>query len=193
MLDVERAFAEVPVLETERFVLRPVREEDAADLFAFMGDPRNAEFLVRPPLASIDEAHQRVLVYEEAFADHTGVPWMMESRESGHVVGSVALWRASLPDARAEIGYELLHAWWGRGAMREALAPVLRHGFEGMGMHRLEARMDPANERSRRLAESAGFTYEGTLREDTHDPGTGAFVDTAVLALLASEWRSRRL
>ena len=71
-----------------------------------------------------------------------------------------------------------------------ALPLILRHGFVDMGLHRVEARMDPGNERSRRLAESVGFTHEATLREDTFDPGSGRYVDTAILALLAPRWRA---
>jgi [ribosomal protein S5]-alanine N-acetyltransferase len=49
-----------------------------------------------------------------------------------------------------------------------------------MGLHRLQAEIDPANVRSRRLVEALGFAYEGTLRGSRHFDGR--FFDDAIYA-----------
>jgi ribosomal-protein-alanine N-acetyltransferase len=49
--------------------------------------------------------------------------------------------------------------------MREALTAVLRHGFQVMELHRIQAMVDPRNNRSQRLLERLGFAREGVLRE----------------------------
>ena len=49
----------------------------------------------------------------------------------------------------------------GRGYMKEGLQLVIRRAFGEMGLHRLEANIQPGNERSIRLVESLGFECEG--------------------------------
>lgn len=49
----------------------------------------------------------------------------------------------------------------GCGLMREAVSLVITRAFDELGLHRVEANIQPGNERSRRLVESLGFGYEG--------------------------------
>jgi ribosomal-protein-alanine N-acetyltransferase len=45
--------------------------------------------------------------------------------------------------------------------MREGLRLVVRHAFGALGLHRLEANIQPKNRASIRLVKRAGFTREG--------------------------------
>ncbi len=48
-----------------------------------------------------------------------------------------------------------------KGYMKEGLLQVIRHAFEELGLHRLEANIQPENLASIALARSVGFQYEG--------------------------------
>jgi len=48
-----------------------------------------------------------------------------------------------------------------RGYMKEGLLQVIRHAFDELGLHRLEANIQPQNLASIALAQSVGFRYEG--------------------------------
>ena len=48
-----------------------------------------------------------------------------------------------------------------KGYMREGLSQVIRHAFDKLGLHRLEANIQPDNLPSIALAKSVGFQYEG--------------------------------
>jgi ribosomal-protein-alanine N-acetyltransferase len=48
-----------------------------------------------------------------------------------------------------------------RGLMTEALPVVIGHAFGALGLHRLEANIQPGNEASRKLAQRCGFRLEG--------------------------------
>jgi [ribosomal protein S5]-alanine N-acetyltransferase len=61
----------------------------------------------------------------------------------------------------AYLGYYAAAAYAGRGYMREALELVLDHAFDALGLHRLEANIQPGNASSIALARGAGFRLEG--------------------------------
>jgi [ribosomal protein S5]-alanine N-acetyltransferase len=49
--------------------------------------------------------------------------------------------------------------------MTEAVSAILTYGFDCLGLHRMEAIIDIANERSKGLLLKLGFSYEGNLRQ----------------------------
>src|SRR5690606_38652938 len=83
---------------------------------------------------------------------------------------------------RAEVGFMLAPAHWGKGYAAEAVRAVLRFAFEAMDLHRVEADVDPDNGASLRLLERLGFRREGYLRERWWPYGAPA--DSVVLGLL---------
>ena len=91
---------------------------------------------------------------------------------------------------RAEIGYCLRSAHWGRGYMGEALSALIDHAFGVLKLRRLEADVDPNNAGSLRILDRMGFQREGLLRERWNVGGE--IQDSALLGLLAREWRGRR-
>lgn len=61
----------------------------------------------------------------------------------------------------ASLGYYASRTHIGRGYMREGLMHVKRHAFRELGLHRIEANIQPANTASIRLVRSCGFQREG--------------------------------
>jgi ribosomal-protein-alanine N-acetyltransferase len=61
----------------------------------------------------------------------------------------------------AYLGYYAFQPRAGQGYMTEGLALVLRHAFRRLGLHRLEANIQPGNRPSRALVRRLGFRREG--------------------------------
>jgi ribosomal-protein-serine acetyltransferase len=89
----------------------------------------------------------------------------------------------------AAIGYWLGQEAEGHGLMSAAVSALLRHGFRTLGLNRIEIRAGVRNHRSRAIPRRLGFRHEGTLRQTERLPDR--YVDHAVYALLAEEWRCR--
>ena len=71
--------------------------------------------------------------------------------------------------------------------MNKALEIIVSFGFEVMGLHRIEVKVNPDNERSRTLLEKRGFQLDAVLRENYLFEGR--YLDTAVYSLLESDPR----
>lgn len=82
-------------------------------------------------------------------------------RGTNAVVGSCTLAALSSEHRRAEVGFALARAIWGHGYIAEALPALLGFAFEALDLHRLEADVDPRNQRSIRALERVGFRARG--------------------------------
>ena len=101
-------------------------------------------------------------------------------------IGTCLLFRYEEAHGRAEIGYVLGRAHWGRGLMHEALQLLIGHAFRTIGLRRIEAEVDVRNEASAGVLRRLGFTREGLLRQRWVNRGTAG--DFHMFGLLASEW-----
>jgi RimJ/RimL family protein N-acetyltransferase len=182
------AFADLP-LRTARLELRPLREADVASLFEIHSDPE----VMRYWDASIWQSDQRgraMVARDLALTARDYLRLGIESRASGKLLGTCALWRIDAQSRRAEVGYALGAAGWGQGYMHEALSALLEYGFTELDLNRVEADTDPRNERSTRLLERLGFTREGLFRERCIVDGEVS--DSAMYGLLRREWTKAR-
>jgi ribosomal-protein-alanine N-acetyltransferase len=59
------------------------------------------------------------------------------------------------------LGYYAGAPYQGRGYMTQGLRQVVEHAFSTLGLHRLEANIQPANSRSKALVRRLGFVCEG--------------------------------
>lgn len=89
----------------------------------------------------------------------------------------------------AYLGYYGFEPFAGAGYMTEALGLVLDHAFGELGLNRLEANIQPENERSSRLVSGLGFRLEGF--SPRYLKIGGRWRDHERWALLASEWKRR--
>ena len=90
----------------------------------------------------------------------------------------------------AYLGYYAAAGHSGRGLMREAMAMVLDHAFGPLGLHRLEANIQPGNEASIALARGAGFRLEGF--SPRYLLIGGQWRDHERYAITAEEWRQNK-
>ena len=92
------------------------------------------------------------------------------------------------PLRSAYLGYFALEPHAGKGYMREGLGLVLRHAFGPLGLHRLEANIQPGNTASIGLVKGAGFRREGF--SPRYLKIAGRWRDHERWAILAEGWRA---
>jgi len=183
-------FAPEYPLRTERLLLRPITPDDAVALHAYKSDADSVRFVPYDPLtlAEVEERIESRWSTTRFEAEGDAVSLAVEERESGRLVGDVVLFWRSESDRAGEVGYIFDPAASGRGYAGEAVRALLALGFDGLGLHRITARIDERNAASVRVVERLGFRREARLVESEWFKGEWATL--LVYALLEDEWRS---
>ena len=145
------------ILETERLILRPWREDDAEDLYTYARDPEVGPPAGWQPHTSVENSREiirRVLSKPETYA--------VCLKEDGKPIGSIGFHRNDLAEAEDEyeLGYWIGKPFWGQGLIPEASREMLRYTFEDLGMNRIWCGYYDGNEKSRRVQEKLGFVYQ---------------------------------
>ena len=172
------------ILETERLILRPWTEADAEECYRYAKDPRVGPMAGWPVHTSVENSREvirDVLMVPETYA--------IELKETGLPIGSIGLHHTDLAekDDEAELGYWLGVPYWGRGLVPEASRELLRHAFEDLKLARIWCGYYDGNEKSKRVQEKLGFTYQWT-REDLPVPQLGETRTGHVNLLTKEEW-----
>jgi [ribosomal protein S5]-alanine N-acetyltransferase len=176
-----------PVLEGKRLRLRGFVEADLAGMFGLHSDPQVMRYWSFPAWTDIGQASDYFAAALGGRDPDRLLCWVITLKGEDRLIGTLTLHAIDRPQGRAEIGYALDAAYWGRGLAQEAMRLVLDHAFGDMGLRRIEADVDPRNAGSCTLAERMGFVREGLLRERWCVGGE--ISDTALYGLLARDWR----
>lgn len=177
--------APLPILRSPRLVLRPFEAADAPRVQRLLNDEDVAKQTLTIPHPYPDGAAAEWIAKHDAWrAAGKQVIWAI-TRE-GAVVGAMGLHMVAAHH-RAEVGYWVAREAWGQGIATEALRMVIAHGFDVMGLHRIEAHHYPENPASGRVMEKAGMTREGQLRGVVFREGVPR--DNVAFAILRSDPR----
>lgn len=158
-------FTPFPFLSTARLELRPLTHSDENEIFAIRSDLEINKYLGRPPQKTVNEASQFIERIINAVKLNQAVYWAINNKGESKLIGTICIWNISVKDSKAEVGFELLPRYQGNGIMQESLKAVLDYGFNVIGLKTLEGEVDPANIKSIKVLEKAGFKLVNYLRE----------------------------
>lgn len=162
-----------------------------ADLPALMrvnGDDEVTRLLPYASWRSADDASAWFERMRNLEAAGASCQYVVVDKALDHAIGTALLFRWEPASARAELGYVLGRAHWGRGVMHEALTALIGFAFDGLQLNRIEAEVNPANAPSLALLKRLGFQQEGVLRERW--AAKGQAYDVIAHGLLRREWHA---
>ena len=176
-------------LVTKRLVIRSPVRDDAAQLMDAIGETID-RFKPWMPWAdrvpTLEEAEENCRKAEESFMDGSDYRLHLFLKESSVFVGGSGLHRIDWLVPKVEIGYWIRASCSGKGYITEAVRKITRYALHEQKANRVEIRMSSRNEKSRRVPERLGFTFEGTLRNDARHLD-GSLRDTCVYAKIRED------
>lgn len=198
MSATEKARPRVPEeIVTERLILRPPREEDAQAINSAIEASRpELETWMEwaPSMRTVDDAVRwvRRIAAARNGPEPQDIPIGMFRRGDGAFLGGTGYHDIDWDVPCMSIGYWMSTPEVGKGYVREAVTALTRVGFSQLGLRRMVITCAATNDRSRRVAEAAGYQLEGRLRNDDRLPN-GELRDTLVFSLIDTDEVARAL
>ena len=108
-----KIFTPFPILKTDRLILRQLVNTDDNEIFALRSDENVNRYLGRQPSKSIEDAKSFIQTINENVKNNNSIYWAISLGDK--LIGTICLFEFSDDIAKAEIGYELLPSYQGKG------------------------------------------------------------------------------
>ncbi|WP_308895342.1 GNAT family N-acetyltransferase [Candidatus Desulfosporosinus nitrosoreducens] len=146
-----------PELKTKRLTLKKLVQADADGIFALRSNCDVIKYTGIKQYTTVNEAKSYIQRIEHDLEGGQCIMWSISLTSTEEFIGSICLWNISEDGSCAEIGYDLLPFFQGKGFMQEAVHSVIRYGFGGMKLGKIVADLRTENIRSVKLLEKNGF------------------------------------
>jgi RimJ/RimL family protein N-acetyltransferase len=147
----------IPAVLTERLLLRAFGEDDLDAYAAMLADEEVVRFV--GGLQSREDAWRNMALLLGHWTLRGYGWWAVCDRSTGALLGRCGLW---FPEGwpELEVGWAFARSAWGNGYATEAATAAIAWGAAELGLRRIASVIDPANTRSRAVAERLGMTYD---------------------------------
>lgn len=153
-------------IETERLILRPFVEEDAAAWLPLISLPEIIRYTGDTPAGSVEEARERLCSRPLRDYEVYGFGRLaVIEKASGRLVGFCGF-KFVTELGETDIGYRFLPDCWGKGYATESAAALMRDGRRAHGIRRVVGTVHPDNPASGRVLEKLGLRFERLLEPD---------------------------
>ena len=160
------------MMETERLILRPWREDDAEYLFKYAQDPDVGPIAGWPSHTSVENSLE--IIRTVFAAPETYAVVLKETNEPIGCCGvmfSNNLHSVDMDYGEAEIGYWIGKPYWGQGLIPEAVKALLSRCFNELNLDAVWCGYYDGNLKSKRVCEKSGFRYHHTNKDITSPLG----------------------
>lgn len=147
-------------LLTKRLCLRSLKLSDAQALVQLRCNEEVNTFIDRPKNTSLDEAKLLIEKIINATKNKDSFYWAITLNEDDTPIGTICLWNIEYEKSLAEIGYELLPEYQGKGLMQQAFKAVIDFAFNKMNIEIITAWVQKGNEKSIKIVLKNSFLLD---------------------------------
>lgn len=186
-----KLFSDLPVLETNRLLMRKFRAGDLYDVNEYSSKEEVPCYLLWTPHLNLKETQGYLDYMFRRYRKAIHSDWAITLKTNGKVIGNLGVSGIDIPNETAELGYVLSPDYWGKGYMDEAIEALLEVTFCRLEAHRAVLRILDGNTHSEAFALRHGFRKEGTAVASLFVKGEYRTVHT--YAMLDTEYKERTL
>lgn len=160
------------LIETERFLIRPLIAEDAAGIFELDSNPQVHTYLGNNPIKTLAEAENVIRLIQKQYEDLGIGRWAIIEKSTGNFVGWTGFKYITEPINNHvnhhDLGYRLIESYWGKGIATETAKACLRYAFEVLNLEKVYGICDIENVGSKNILLKCGlklietFDYDNT-------------------------------
>jgi RimJ/RimL family protein N-acetyltransferase len=180
-------------LETERLIIRNLRDTDVDDFYEYRSDPRVCEFQGYEPIER-ENAAEWIAKMKDAEFGKAG-EWSqlgVELKAENKLIGDIGLKPESYDARIVEFGISFSVDYQGKGFAKEALTKIFSYLLAEKGVHRIFGIMDVENPKMIGLIENLKFRREGEFKESFWDAGKKSWRDEYLYAMLKKDWKTNQ-
>lgn len=189
MSKINDLFDKFPKIETDRFLLREIREHDYEDILEIYSDAEVLAYQNMVAMKSLEEAQNYIKCISDGYKDRRFVRWCIVRKEDSKLIGLVALHHIENENFKTSIGYILNKRYWNQKIMSEVLNAIIDYVFNELKLNRIEADIHPENVASIRLCEKFGFKREGLLEESIFNRDKNKFEDRLIYGIINKNYK----
>jgi [ribosomal protein S5]-alanine N-acetyltransferase len=178
----------LPILETERLILRKINKEDIQDIFTYGSNPKVSQRVSWDTHRSKEDTEKFIEFVLDGYSQNGKALWGMEMKSTGKLVGTIDFVTINPKHKNGEIGYVLSEDVWGNGLTTEATKKIVEFGFTELGLVRIQARCFVENIGSQRVMEKVGMSFEGIMRKGMF--AKGKYQDLKLYSILKGEFQA---
>lgn len=167
-----------PVLRSSRLVLRELYLSDKNDYYHLYSNTEAIRYYGRLPVNSLKEAELEIELWHTRFVKSETIKWAVEIINGKKFVGNVGIKDFVNCYRRGTVSCIISPEAWGCGYAQEAMQSIMRYSFNILQLHRLQAFVDPKNERAMSLFHHLGFHCEAILRQ--YEMENNDYIDIAL-------------
>lgn len=160
-------FHPFPELKTKRLHLRQVMPTDAASVMRIRGNEDAMRYIPRPRAKTLEDALAVVEMLTNGINEGKSINWAITNiNDPSEIFGIMGFVNFYPQQNKAEIGYMLHPAYWGKGYVPEAIVEVEKFGFEQINLQTIEAKIDPRNDNSRKILLRNNYQFDRLVQKE---------------------------
>ena len=152
------------VIETERFFLRELTEEDATMFFELNKNPNVLRYTGDEAFSDIEEAQNFLRNYKE-YEKYGFGRWAIVDKATNESLGWCGL-KFHPETKEVDLGFRIFEEFWNLGIATETAKACLEFGFSTLGLKKIVGRAMKENTASIKVLEKIGLVFEKEFNFD---------------------------
>lgn len=158
-------------IETERLLIRDIRDEDEKGIFELDSDPEVHKYLGKKPITTMEQARAVIEFLHWQYKENGIGRWAVIEKETNQFIGWTGLKLITEKTNNHihyyDMGYRLIRKYWGKGYATETAKATLKYGFDTLRLNEIYAITNIKNGASNAILKKVGlqlietFDYHG--------------------------------